>query len=1031
MAPSASKSRLRREFADVDALQAELDDNLRTGALFIPTDSPQARAGDAVQIELELPNAQTLELDATIVCRVPGGVAVQVVGFSEAMLQQLEAAAGTPVPVVDPKVDSAQSLLEELLGAAGNEVPAGASSAPDSSKANGAADSTDDDALGGRRRIPYRYQCIEDLQREYDLDLRYGRLFVTTDLRPPVGTSVDVVLLVPGADPYVVPTSVVFHASGGIGGRLIDFGDELQASLEAFAYGETEPVPDVPELPEAPEALEAPEVSLPEKGGVVAHDVYPAEVTDARARTAPEPPEPPAATPPKPAPPMPPPKRAAPEIRGDFLRADSVKPVEKTADGTRILRRRFSRIEDMRGEYATNVKSGGIFIPCAEPPALKERVRVSFELAGESRAVTLEGEIVFESPAGVGVQLQPLSLPQRITFEQMLGLDHESEPESAPKATQEEPEAEQIDPWSQGTLEVAPALRRTGDPSVRWADSPEDLTATKAPKPSLSAEPVANLRYRLGSLDELRQCYSEELCAGFLTLEVEVPPPQDSPVLLSLHLPAGGEIVVRGGIAAIEGARVRVELVDLADATARALEAALLGVPVGRIVDSGAGRVDIEPVAPEVPEAEAPAPEPEAVDEPFDVELVAVIDEGIESLDSDTHDGSASWARVLARLFKTQASGLLTVVGNDDPGTRKDFVVKKGFILDGRSLPPRADESLPAVIRRLKMLRGKALRTVTEAADSAMWAEQIDVIRQTGVLSDRDVERARQWQVVDACAEVMTWTQGNVRFDPRGEVGWSRGNAALPTEQIVTKGIREHARLSREELERALRPVWEQAPRRAEESLFDADRLGMDEDDRKFWSSLNGVHSCRKILTISPLGKISTLRMLYVLTRMGLVGYQESIAGHARPVDVLKERLDRFQSADAFACLGLSWQASPAQIDAALAEARKEYGERGRWRNADDPEVARICAELLDLIGEAHTELQDRAARRKLRERLVNDPDRIRATARMHAEQGKFLLFKGDVVAAVAAYEVALDLDPADAGIQEGLEKARMAAMNA
>ncbi|MFB3117444.1 MAG: PilZ domain-containing protein, partial [Myxococcota bacterium] len=65
---------------------------------------------------------------------------------------------------------------------------------------------------------------------------------------------------------------------------------------------------------------------------------------------------------------------------------------------SRVFRLKFASVEEFQQEHTANLVNGGVFIATEEPATLREMVVVELAIAGETRTVRLDGEIVHIVP---------------------------------------------------------------------------------------------------------------------------------------------------------------------------------------------------------------------------------------------------------------------------------------------------------------------------------------------------------------------------------------------------------------------------------------------------------------------------------------------------------------------------------------------------------------------------------------------------------------------------------------------------------
>ncbi len=91
----------------------------------------------------------------------------------------------------------------------------------------------------------------------------------------------------------------------------------------------------------------------------------------------------------------------------------------------------FATHDEFAGEWQKNISKGGVFLNVDPPPDQRERVVVVIEIADIGSGLELHGEVVYVTPQGVGIQLDPLPLETTEAVEAILAGE-------APPAKEEE-----------------------------------------------------------------------------------------------------------------------------------------------------------------------------------------------------------------------------------------------------------------------------------------------------------------------------------------------------------------------------------------------------------------------------------------------------------------------------------------------------------------------------------------------------------------------------------------------------------------
>ncbi|HVO31561.1 MAG TPA: DUF4388 domain-containing protein, partial [bacterium] len=404
--------------------------------------------------------------------------------------------------------------------------------------------------------------------------------------------------------------------------------------------------------------------------------------------------------------------------------------------------------------------------------------------------------------------------------------------------------------------------------------------------------------------------------------------------------------------------------------------------------------------------------------DPFEGELVEVLREAEvegEARVEGQVGGRASWLKVLARLQTVRATGVLTA---ERKGEVKNFLVYQGRLVDSEGKPPRHDETLFAVCRKLQLLKPGPLRILEKALDSAKGMDEFDAAAAAGIFNAQEHDRARRWQLNERASDVFAWEKGRYRFDPQGDRSWGRPTSGISAGQVILHGVRSFIRASGEDLARVMQPAMDRALTVVANSGFEPGKAGMSDKEIRFWADIDGKKSLRALLQTSPLPQSQAQRLVFALARLGVLAFAGAPVAKAKedPAEAMRARLSDIRGrTDAFARLGLSWMASGQQVKAAFEQLRREYGDIVR---AGGPQAA-VAKDILTVLEGAFREVSDERLRRAVRLKVVGDPARIEASAEMLAEKADILHLRGDPSGAVSTLQMAIDLDPANEAVKK------------
>ncbi|MCB9762172.1 MAG: J domain-containing protein [Alphaproteobacteria bacterium] len=134
---------------------------------------------------------------------------------------------------------------------------------------------------------------------------------------------------------------------------------------------------------------------------------------------------------------------------------------------------------------------------------------------------------------------------------------------------------------------------------------------------------------------------------------------------------------------------------------------------------------------------------------------------------------------------------------------------------------------------------------------------------------------------------------------------------------------------------------------RVEPPPLDANTLGLDEVERRFWEvSIDQPVQITHLLKISALGQAQTLRTLYALLWLGMIQLQANyVPPDAELLGPIRNAWSRMQGASPYDVLQVHWTALPAEIE-------KGYQKQvRRWQTAESPpQVTEAFDDLRDQI---------------------------------------------------------------------------------
>jgi hypothetical protein len=339
------------------------------------------------------------------------------------------------------------------------------------------------------------------------------------------------------------------------------------------------------------------------------------------------------------------------------------------------------------------------------------------------------------------------------------------------------------------------------------------------------------------------------------------------------------------------------------------------------------------------------------------------------------------------------------------------------------------------VLRGLRDLAGRSGRLVLGSGDLRCTLELdtgrtlllLDAQGATPEVSGTDA-RARQAQRIAQTVEALS-RLGDLERSGAGvlSVSWSFAPgvtfAAVPlTERPafvwVALGLTDAllARVALDELAEHFEESIDQWPRLRGVRGLTASGLATDKATvRLVNEQLDGARTLREVLTMSPLGRMRTLRFLALLDGLGLIDFEDAPPEAARAQegqDLLRALRDRAKRAreDHFAALGVHYASHPDELKPGLERIVSKYGPSTPVA-AVGGEIRVLCEEIVARARAAFEVLSVRAQRVTYREQRVTGLQLV-AAADLLQSQMKLAAMRKDAAAVARLIEVLGEIAP-------------------
>ena len=201
-----------------------------------------------------------------------------------------------------------------------------------------------------------------------------------------------------------------------------------------------------------------------------------------------------------------------------------------------------------------------------------------------------------------------------------------------------------------------------------------------------------------------------------------------------------------------------------------------------------------------------------------------------------------------------------------------------------------------------------------------------------------------------------------------------------------------------------------------ESETWSTQRLGPDRLQARFLAeTLSDGRNLRETLTISPLGKPRTLRLLFLLTTLGMVHLEREptsatkVMAEGELLQILRRRLDQ-GAASHFAALSVHYVSPMRELAPALEQIIGRYGPRSQVA-LTSPGTKKLGEEIIKAARAAWTTLSDRRHRIEYRKELLSETE-IRGAVDLLCGKYKLAKYRGFLELAEELAEVAEELEP-------------------
>ncbi|MFH1017060.1 MAG: hypothetical protein V1798_02620 [Pseudomonadota bacterium] len=371
-------------------------------------------------------------------------------------------------------------------------------------------------------------------------------------------------------------------------------------------------------------------------------------------------------------------------------------------------------------------------------------------------------------------------------------------------------------------------------------------------------------------------------------------------------------------------------------------------------------------------------------------------------------------------LFRKFTGRLVLRAGQETAETYLLF--KDGRLVGVDRNPIEETQSLGYLLRRnnriteaeFRELRRK--RDETKKLDQELLAGKIDV-REIGMIL---VQMSRQIVAKIAPARPLHY-----RLEEGAQHLGGIAVVPLNLKRIVFRGIYDAIAMNKSAvLLLGLEPFFYHYVVRTESPPFPVGDLKLERDEQRFWSvSLEKPTRLRPLFSVSAVGKLQTIRMVYALAFLNFIDFTTNVKAEEEDLlPVLRQTVEDLDKGNHFDVLMVHWTALQPAVEAAYARTKKEWG-NFPIPSAAQTEAQELLGKILKKIEDSYAFLSVDSQRKAYRDELI-EPSQREFTAELLAEHANSDLYRGNRTQARLYLEMAVDLDPRSSKYRQMLNQA-------
>lgn len=364
------------------------------------------------------------------------------------------------------------------------------------------------------------------------------------------------------------------------------------------------------------------------------------------------------------------------------------------------------------------------------------------------------------------------------------------------------------------------------------------------------------------------------------------------------------------------------------------------------------------------------------------------------------------------------------VLALESGGETVQYVIHFGQLVDvRRESTQQTEQALAELLQSTGRIDAEDLERANVLASIHDIPVQ-DALVDMGCITLEDLLRAIRGQLIEEFHQLWEMDTDDARLfrlDDRPPLRLRRSSVDLVT-QVSTRIKRQIDRLSGDEIEERKKSFSGGRVQRPESIPFDVDRLGFDEDQRRFFDVvLDEPRSLFDLGRISNLRSKEMIRVLLWLDELGILARRERSTKTPEHQEIVS-LYNRLDSSNHFEVLGVHWAAYGDEIDEAYQRLQRTLDVSQNVEEALSDELT----EIRQTVSEAYGVLSNTNRRRTYRKKVIDDFSRKNGLD-IYRSQIDSLMMRDDKTELIDSLSRIVELDPGDKKARQQLEALRHA----